>query len=62
MSPCGGNGKVTLTVPLANGGEAEIVAGRDFALDADMAARIERIAGEGRVELSTQQPKLALVG
>jgi DNA polymerase-3 subunit alpha len=58
----GGNGKVTLTVPLANGGEAEIVAGRDFALDADMAARIERIAGEGRVELSTQQPKLALVG
>jgi len=57
----GGNGKVTLVVPMASGGSAEVVAGRDFALDAELAARIERIAGEGRAELSTQEPRLALV-
>ena len=40
-----------------------IVAGRDYALDAELAARIERIAGEGSVDLSVQEPpKLALVG
>jgi DNA polymerase III subunit alpha len=57
----GGNGKVTVVVPLASGGTAEVIAGRAFALDAELAARIERIAGEGNVELSTQEPKLALV-
>ena len=56
----GGNGKVTLIVPIASG-SAEVIAGRDFALDAELAARIERIAGEGAVGLSTQEPKLALV-
>jgi DNA polymerase-3 subunit alpha len=40
-----------------------IVAGRDFTLDGEVAARIERISGEGSVDLSVQeQPKLALVG
>ena len=58
----GGNGKITFLVPLASGGSAEVVAGRDFALDAELAERIERITGEGSVELSTQEPKLALVG
>jgi DNA polymerase-3 subunit alpha len=58
----GGNGKVTLVVPIATGGTASLVAGRDFALDAELAARIERIAGEGSVDLSTQEPRLALVG
>ena len=58
----GGNGKVTLVVPLASGGTAELVAGRDFALDAELAARIERITGDSSVDLSTQEPKLALVG
>jgi len=58
----GGNGKVTFVVPIASGGSAEVVAGRDFELDAELAARIERITGEGSVELSTQEPKLALVG
>ena len=38
-------------------------AGRDYALDAELAARIERVAGEGSVDLSAQEPpKLALVG
>jgi DNA polymerase-3 subunit alpha len=39
-----------------------VIAGREFVLDAELAARIERISGEGTVELSTQEPKLALVG
>ena len=59
----GDNGTLRLRVPLASGGEAEILAGRDYALDAELAARIERITGEGSVELSVQEPpKLALVG
>jgi DNA polymerase-3 subunit alpha len=38
------------------------LAGRDYALDGELAARIERIAGEGNVDLSIQEPpKLALV-
>ncbi|MFP5329291.1 MAG: DNA polymerase III subunit alpha [Alphaproteobacteria bacterium] len=59
----GGNGVVRLCVPLGGGGEAIVIAGRDFTLDAELAARIERIAGEGTVDLSVQEPpKLALVG
>jgi len=59
----GGNGSVRLHVALAKGGEATVLAGRDFHLDAELAARIERVAGEGNVNLSVQEPpKLALVG
>jgi DNA polymerase-3 subunit alpha len=59
----GSNGLVRLIVPTSSGGEAVIIAGRDFALDAELAAQIERITGEGSVELSAQEPpKLALVG
>jgi len=59
----GGNGIVRFIVPLAGGGEAMVLAGRDFALDSELAARVERVAGEGRVELSAQEPpRLALVG
>lgn len=59
----GSNGLLRFIVPLASGGAATIVAGRDFALDGDLAARIERISGEGSVDLSVQEPpKLALVG
>ena len=39
-------------VPLASGGEAVILAGRDYALDGELASRIERITGEGSVDLS----------
>jgi DNA polymerase-3 subunit alpha len=50
-------------VQMSSGGEAAIVAGRDFTLDGELAARIERITGEGSVDLSVQEPpKLALVG
>lgn len=59
----GGGGVVRLLLPLSSGGEAIVIAGRDFALDAELQARIERIAGEGSVDLSVQEPpKLALVG
>ncbi len=59
----GGNGIVRMLVPTASGGQAIILAGRDFALDAELAARIERISGEASVDLSVQEPlKLALVG
>jgi DNA polymerase-3 subunit alpha len=58
----GSNGLVRFVLPLATGGEASVVAGRDFALDAELAARIERVVGEGHVELSAQEPpRLALV-
>lgn len=58
----GSNGLLRFVVP-TNSGEAMLVAGRDFLLDADLALRIERIAGEGSVDLSLQEPpKLALVG
>jgi DNA polymerase-3 subunit alpha len=58
----GGNGRVRFILPLTSGGEAVVIAGRDFALDAELAARIERIAGEGSVDLSAQEPpRLALV-
>jgi DNA polymerase-3 subunit alpha len=59
----GGNGLLRIVVPMTSGGEAVILAGRDYALDGDLAARIERITGEGSVDLSIQEPpKLALVG
>lgn len=59
----GGTGVVRLQLPLAGGGEATVLAGRDFALDAELAARLERVVGEGNVDLSVQEPpKLALVG
>jgi DNA polymerase-3 subunit alpha len=59
----GGNGTLRFRVPLAAGGGAIVLAGRDFRLDAEFAARIERITGEGSVDLSVQEPpRLALVG
>jgi DNA polymerase-3 subunit alpha len=59
----GSIGLLRFIVPIASGGEAMVVAGRDYALDAELAARVERISGEGSVDLSVQEPpKLALVG
>jgi DNA polymerase-3 subunit alpha len=59
----GGNGLLRLVLPLASGGKAMVVVGRDFALDGELVARLERITGEGSVDLCVQEPpKLALVG
>jgi DNA polymerase-3 subunit alpha len=58
-----GNGTVRFHLSLASGGEAIVLIGRDFALDGELASRIERLTGEGSIELSAQEPpKLALVG
>jgi DNA polymerase-3 subunit alpha len=57
----GGNGQLRLRAAFA-GGEADLVLGRDFVVDAEMAARIERIAGIRAVRLSVAEPpRLALV-
>jgi len=59
----GGNGVLRFVVPTTAGEEVVLLAGRDFTLDGEVAARVERIAGEGSVDLSAQEPpKLALVG
>jgi DNA polymerase-3 subunit alpha len=56
----GGNGVLRLRAPIEDG-EADVVLGRDFALDAELAARIERVEGVTRVHLSTAEPaRLAL--
>jgi DNA polymerase III subunit alpha len=59
----GGNGLVRFIVPTVSGGEAIVVVGRDYALDGELASRVERIAGEGSIDLEAQEPpRLALVG
>jgi DNA polymerase-3 subunit alpha len=59
----GGNGIVRAILPISEGREATLILGRDFNLDADLAARLTRVLGEGAVELSAQEPpRLALVG
>nr|NUR36837.1 DNA polymerase III subunit alpha [Sphingomonas sp.] len=59
----GSNGVVRFLLPTVSGGEAAVIAGRDFALDGELAARIEHISGDGSVDLSAQEPpRLALVG
>ncbi len=57
----GGNGQLRLRAALDRG-EAELVLGRDFVLDAEVAARIERLPGVTAVRLSVAEPpRLALV-
>jgi DNA polymerase-3 subunit alpha len=57
----GGNGQLRLRATL-DGGEADILLGRDFVLDAELGARIERIDGVRSVRLSVAEPpRLALV-
>ena len=57
----GGNGQLRLKARFA-GGEADLVLGRDFVVDAELAARLERIDGIAAVVLSVAEaPRLALV-
>jgi DNA polymerase-3 subunit alpha len=57
----GGRCEVMLTVPLGDGGTAELMLGRDFRLDGELATRIEAVPGVTRVTLDpTQQAPLAL--
>ncbi|MEQ7872834.1 DNA polymerase III subunit alpha [Sphingomonas sp. ASV193] len=59
----GGNGVVRASVGLPDGRVAGVTLGRDYLLDAELAARLVRLLGEGAVRLSAQEPpRLALVG
>ena len=59
----GGNGLVRITMAVSANREALLILGRDFTLDADLAAHLTHLLGEGAVALSAQEgPKLALVG
>ena len=57
----GGRGELIAIVPVTNG-EARLRLGRDFALDAELAARIETLPGVASVTLgAAESPRLALV-
>ena len=57
----GGHGQLRLRTRFI-GGEAELVLGRDFVVDAELAARLERLDGIAAVRLSVvEPPRLALV-
>jgi len=57
----GGTGQLRLKAVLDDG-EAELVLGRDYLIDAELAARIERVEGVSAVRLSVvDPPRLALV-
>ncbi len=58
-----GAGLVRMIAPISDQREAVLVLGRNYALDAELVARLEQHSGEGRVVLSVQEPpRLALVG
>jgi DNA polymerase-3 subunit alpha len=58
----GQRGKVTLTVPVPDGGTARVLLGHDFSLDAELAERIEGIAGVASVSFEVEEVRLRSVG
>ena len=58
----GARGKVTLVAPLAGGGEATVLLGRDFALDAEVAEAVETLPGVRAVTLEIEEARLKAVG
>jgi DNA polymerase-3 subunit alpha len=57
----GGRGEVVLRVPLDGARTAEVLLGKDYALDEELAGQIEAIGGVDKVSLINLTPKLALV-
>ena len=57
----GGTGLVRLVTDLADGSQAVLLLGRNYVLDAELAARLERIAGSDAVTLGVQEA-VRLVG
>ena len=55
-------GEVRVVLRYPNGAEARMLLGRDFLLDAELAARIETLHGVASVELRNSETRLALVG
>ena len=58
----GARGKVTLKVPLDDGGIATVLLDRDFALDAELAERIEHLPGVTKVDFDIEETRLRSVG
>ena len=58
----GGRGELRLRAPLPDGGEARVLLGRDFLLDAELAAGLEAMHGIADVAFKTSEMRLALVG
>jgi DNA polymerase-3 subunit alpha len=56
----GGRGELRIRAALPQGGEARVLLGRDFLLDAELAASLE--AMPGIVDLAFKETRLALVG
>jgi DNA polymerase-3 subunit alpha len=57
----GGRGEVRVLLPLEGGGEAELLLGRDFRLDGELAQAIEAMPGVRELHLH-EPPPLAAVG
>jgi DNA polymerase-3 subunit alpha len=57
----GGRGELKLTAMLADGRSAQLLLGRDFLIDAELAATIERLPGVDAVNLRAADRQLALV-
>jgi DNA polymerase-3 subunit alpha len=55
-------GEVRVVARYPDGAEARLLLGRDFLLDAELAARIETLHGVEKVELRNSETRLALVG
>ena len=64
IGPLRGNarGKVTLEVALDGDATAVVILGRDFALDAELAERIEALPGVTKVEFDVEETRLKSVG
>jgi DNA polymerase-3 subunit alpha len=58
----GQRGKVTLTVPISDGGTARVLLGHDFSLDAELAEHIEALAGVAAVSFDVEEVRLRAVG
>ena len=58
----GGRGEMVLSALLPNGSRAELLLGRDFRLDAELVARIERLPGMTARIGTVDKPQLRVVG
>ena len=58
----GARGELRARVPLSNGGEARLLLGRDFLLDAELAGRLESLHGVTGVAFKQAETRLQLVG
>ena len=58
----GGRGELRVRATLAGGGTATVLIGRDFLLDAELAANLETVPGVEDVAFKTSETRLALVG